>query len=54
MKQRWVELAMSQIASAAKDDEIEWLDLDNAWGHEASVWSLREKAVPGRFRGPHD
>ena len=52
MKQRRVELPMSQITGAAKDDEIEWLDLDNAYGHDASVRSLREKAVAGTVSAP--
>ena len=52
MKERRVELTMSQITGAAKDDEIEWLDLDNAWGHEASVRSLRKRAVAGTISEP--
>jgi hypothetical protein len=32
---------MSQITGAAKDDKIEWLDLDIVSGHEASVRLLK-------------
>ena len=42
LKQRRVELAIGEIAGAAEDDEIEWLDFDDARGHDASLWS-REK-----------
>jgi aminoglycoside phosphotransferase len=45
MEERGVELAIGKIAGAAKDDEIEWLNLDNACGHNASVWSLRKTRV---------
>jgi hypothetical protein len=40
VKERRVELAMSQIAGAAKDNEIEWFNLDDACGLEDSVGSL--------------
>ena len=45
VKQRWIEFAISQIARAAKDDEIKWLDLDNAWGHNASIRWLRSQQL---------
>ena len=38
MKERGIELTEGQIAGPAEDDEIEWLDLDIAYGHDASLW----------------
>ena len=37
VKERRVELAVSQIAGAAEDNEIEWFNLDDACGHEDFV-----------------
>src|ERR1700734_3114983 len=45
IEERRIELTISQVARAAKNDEIEWLDLDNACGHDASLWSSTEVAV---------
>src|SRR5271163_2403433 len=45
IEERRIEFAIGQIARAAKNDEIEWLDLDIACRHDASLWSSRELEV---------
>ena len=46
VKKRGVELSISQIARAAKNDEIERLNLDDARGHNASLEFVAECGGP--------
>src|SRR5271155_2777296 len=52
VEERRIELTISKIARAAKNDEIEWLDLDNACGHGASLWSSRKWRSLGEVHPP--